>query len=58
LLLIADAHAGDQLRGNLRGKWRLKTGRIRILYRILEDGGLVIVDGIVYRDQAYPPRGH
>jgi mRNA-degrading endonuclease RelE of RelBE toxin-antitoxin system len=58
LLLYADAFAGTQLRGNLRGRWKLKVGRVRILYRIRENGALVIVDAVVYRDQAYPTLGH
>lgn len=49
MLLYADAEAGLPLRGNLRGRWRLAVGSIRVLYRIREDGRLVVVDSVSWR---------
>jgi len=59
LRLYADAQVGTQLRGNLRGKWKLTEGRLRIFYRIRENGSLVIVEAILLRDRrTYPSLGH
>ena len=56
--LYADAEAGEALRGNLRGRWKLVVGPIRLLYRIRENGRLVIVDAVLFRGEAYPRRRH
>ena len=58
LKLRADAYVGVRLRGNLRGKWKLRAGAIRIIYRVLEEGRLVVVDAIVHRGDAYPRQRH
>jgi mRNA-degrading endonuclease RelE of RelBE toxin-antitoxin system len=58
VMLYGDAECGIALRGNLRGRWKLVVGPIRVLYRIRENGRLVIVDGVFFRGQAYPKRGH
>lgn len=58
LLLYADARAGAPLRGNLRGRWKLTVGPLRILYRIRDNDQLVIVDSVLFRGVAYPRRGH
>jgi len=44
---------GTELRGRLAGRWRKRVGGYRILYRIRENGGLVIVDAISTRGKAY-----
>lgn len=44
---------GTPLLGKLAGRWRKRVGGYRIVYRILESGGLVIVDAIRTRGQSY-----
>jgi mRNA interferase RelE/StbE len=44
---------GEQLLGKLAGKWRKRVGGYRIVYRICDDGRLVIVDAIRTRGQSY-----
>jgi mRNA interferase RelE/StbE len=44
--------AGLELRGTLRGTWRMQVGAYRVLYKILGDD--VIVESIRRRDIAYP----
>ena len=45
--------AGTPLLGRLSGRWRTRVGGYRIIYRILDDGRLVIVDAIRRRGEAY-----
>jgi mRNA-degrading endonuclease RelE of RelBE toxin-antitoxin system len=55
-LLRIQANPSDEgvpLLGTLKGKCRKRVGGYRIIYRILEDGGLVIVDAIRKRGEAY-----
>jgi mRNA-degrading endonuclease RelE of RelBE toxin-antitoxin system len=56
--LYANAEAGIPLRGNLRGKRKLVVGPVRVLYRIRENGRLVIVDAVLFRGTAYPKGRH
>lgn len=44
---------GIPLVGRLAGQWRMRVGGYRIVYRIVEDGGLVIVDAIRTRGESY-----
>jgi len=44
---------GVELLGRLTGRWRKRVGGYRIVYRIQEDGRLVIVDAIRTRAGAY-----
>jgi mRNA-degrading endonuclease RelE of RelBE toxin-antitoxin system len=44
---------GVPLVGSMRGRWRKRVGGYRIIYRILEDGRLVIVDAIKTRGESY-----
>jgi mRNA-degrading endonuclease RelE of RelBE toxin-antitoxin system len=45
--------AGVELRGKLRGTWRLREGSYRILYKIREGGSLVVIESIRLRPDAY-----
>jgi mRNA-degrading endonuclease RelE of RelBE toxin-antitoxin system len=45
--------AGTPLLGRLSGRWRTRVGGYRIIYRIREEGRLVIVDAIRPRGEAY-----
>jgi mRNA-degrading endonuclease RelE of RelBE toxin-antitoxin system len=45
--------AGVPLLGRLEGRWRTRVGGCRIIYRILDEGRLVIVDAIRPRGEAY-----
>jgi mRNA-degrading endonuclease RelE of RelBE toxin-antitoxin system len=49
---------GEPCIGRLRGKWRKREGGYRIIYRIEEDGDLVVVESIRSRPEAYPRTGH
>jgi mRNA-degrading endonuclease RelE of RelBE toxin-antitoxin system len=44
---------GIPLLGRLRGRWRARVGGYRVLYRIIDDGRVVIVDAIRLRRDAY-----
>jgi mRNA-degrading endonuclease RelE of RelBE toxin-antitoxin system len=44
---------GVELVGRWAGRWRRRVGGYRIIYRIRENGRLVIVDAIRTRGQAY-----
>lgn len=44
---------GVRLRGTLRGRWRMREGGYRIIYRVLENGRLVIVDAVIVRSEGY-----
>jgi mRNA interferase RelE/StbE len=44
---------GTPLMGPLAGRWRKRVGGYRIIYRVREDGRLVIVDAIRTRGEAY-----
>jgi mRNA interferase RelE/StbE len=45
--------AGVPLLGRLSGRWRTRVGGYRIIYRIRDEGRLVIVDAIRPRGEAY-----
>jgi mRNA-degrading endonuclease RelE of RelBE toxin-antitoxin system len=45
--------AGVELRGRLRGTWRLREGGYRVLYKIRNGGSLVVVESIRPRRDAY-----
>lgn len=45
--------AGTLLLGRLSGRWRTRVGGYRIVYRIRNNGRLVIVDAIRTRGQSY-----
>jgi mRNA-degrading endonuclease RelE of RelBE toxin-antitoxin system len=47
---------GIALVGQLRGRWKKPVGGYRIMYRIRENGRLVIVDAIRKRGESYPAR--
>lgn len=52
--LITNPHRlGKPLRGDLAGLWSARKGTYRVLYRINEDLGEVIVIRIEYRRDAY-----
>lgn len=54
LEIAADpTEAGVPLLGRLSGRWRKRVGGHRIVYRIREDGRLVIVDAIRTRGESY-----
>jgi len=42
-----------KLRGNLAGRYRLRVGEYRIVYRIIEEQRLVIVEAIGTRGEVY-----
>lgn len=44
---------GVPLLGRLSGRWRARVGGYRIVYRILEEGRLVVVDAIRTRGESY-----
>jgi mRNA-degrading endonuclease RelE of RelBE toxin-antitoxin system len=44
---------GVPLMGRLSDRWRKRVGGYRIVYRIREDGALVIVDAIRTRGESY-----
>jgi mRNA-degrading endonuclease RelE of RelBE toxin-antitoxin system len=44
---------GVPLLGRLSGRWRTRVGGYRIIYRIRDEGRLVIVDAIRTRGEAY-----
>jgi mRNA-degrading endonuclease RelE of RelBE toxin-antitoxin system len=44
---------GVPLLGRLSGRWRTRVGGYRIIYRIRDEGRLVIVDAIRPRGEAY-----
>jgi mRNA-degrading endonuclease RelE of RelBE toxin-antitoxin system len=49
---------GTELRGNLRGIWKLYVDGHRILYRILGSQDQdVVLDSILYRPRGYPRHG-
>lgn len=50
-VLIDDPKAGDALRGDWEGYWKLRTGDYRIIYRII--GGGVEVQYVRHRREAY-----
>lgn len=45
--------AGSELRGRLRGTWRMREGEYRVLYKIRDSGRLVVVESIRLRYRAY-----
>ena len=52
--LIADPRrVGKSLRGDLAGLWSARKGTYRVLYRINEDRGEVIVARVDHRRDAY-----
>ncbi|MBM2826255.1 MAG: plasmid stabilization system [Dehalococcoidia bacterium] len=42
-----------KLRGELEGKYRLRVGRIRIVYEVLEEEAIIRVDDIAHRGSIY-----
>ncbi len=55
-LLAIQANPEDEgvpLLGPLRGRWKRRVGGYRIIYRIRENGRLVIVDAVKKRGDAY-----
>ena len=44
---------GTPLLGSLSGRWRKRVGGYRIVYRIRDDGRLVVVDAIRARSEGY-----
>lgn len=55
-LIAAPRRVGKPLRGDLAGVWSARRGTYRILYRICEDPGEVVVLRIEHRRDAYRPR--
>jgi mRNA interferase RelE/StbE len=54
-LLVAPRQVGVPLRGELSGIWAARRGTYRVLYRIREQPGEVIVLRIAHRRDAYRP---
>ena len=50
-VLIDDPKAGDALRGDWEGYWKLRIGDYRIIYRITD--GAVEVQYVRHRREAY-----
>ena len=48
-----EPRVGVALRGRLAGKRRMRVGGYRIVYKIRENGNLVIVEAIRPRSRAY-----
>jgi len=42
-----------KLRGDLAGRYRLRVGEYRVIYRILEEQRLVIVEAVGTRGEVY-----
>jgi len=55
-LITEPRRVGKTLRGDLAGIWSARRGTYRILYRIREDHGEVVVLHIEHRRDAYRPR--
>lgn len=45
--------AGRELRGRLKGTWRMREGEYRVLYKIRDNGHLVVIESIRPRYRAY-----
>ena len=52
-LLETDAYAGKPLRGDLSGKWSLRSGDCRIVYRVNEDEKTVLLFDVQHRKKVY-----
>jgi mRNA-degrading endonuclease RelE of RelBE toxin-antitoxin system len=55
-LITEPLRVGKPMRGDLAGVWSARRGTYRILYRIREDPGEVVVLRIEHRRDAYRPR--
>ena len=56
-ILRADPYAGEPLRGRCQGLWRLRVGRIRLVYRVLGEERMVVVEAVGYRESVYDELG-
>lgn len=48
--------AGKELRGRLKGRWRAVVRDRRILYRIRDEGAIVVIDAVGHRATVYRTR--
>ena len=55
-LIRQPRRVGKPLRGELSGIWSARRGTYRILYRVHEDPGEVVVLRVEHRGGAYRPR--
>jgi len=51
--LETDLYAGKPLRGDLAGKWSLRTGDYRIIYTIIENEQKIILCDVEHRKKVY-----
>ncbi len=51
------ADVGQPLRGIYAGRWRMAVGQVRIIYRLRENGNLVVVEAVRHRGTAYKRAG-
>jgi len=51
--LIHNPFSGVRLRGELKGKWRLRVGKYRVIYRIDQTSQLVIFLDVGLRKKIY-----
>ena len=52
-MLETNAYAGKPLRGDLAGKWSLRTGDYRIIYTVYENEKIVILYDVEHRKKVY-----
>ena len=55
--ITVDPYAGQRLHGRCRGLWKLRVGRLRIIYRVLEDRCMVVIEAVGYRENVYEELG-
>jgi len=51
--LRENPYLGDKLNGELKGLWKLKFSRYRIIYRIFQDKLIVTVVDVGHRKEVY-----
>jgi mRNA interferase RelE/StbE len=52
-LLEVDAYVGKPLRGNLVGKWSIRSGGYRVIYTLNEVEKIVILYDTMHRKKVY-----
>ncbi|MDR2700662.1 MAG: type II toxin-antitoxin system RelE/ParE family toxin [Nitrososphaerota archaeon] len=52
-LLEADPYVGKPLRGNLLGKWSIRSGDYRVIYMINDTEKIVILYDTMHRKKVY-----
>ena len=52
-LLETDPYVGKPLRGNLAGKWSIRSGDYRVIYTISENEKIVLLYDTSHRKKVY-----